>query len=190
MYSGDYYLYACLDQIRELGSFYETEAGNNSNIRIMPDERPAPGCGLLFIGLRLGNQQENKIVIPGFSEKIEVVVHVTLRTTVSPNPEVGQNFYVRRDQSVDFRASIHHICRKIIDLIHNSNSLLLRVQQAICDFEGENAKPVTSPLRAKSISIPRIVDVDHFNEVPQNREVNLDSGLLSIITFGDGERLV
>lgn len=187
---GSYYLLATLEHLRANNTLFASPEESANGIRIMPDERPFPGCGPLFIGLRIGNQRMDKKVLPSRSEVCEIVISITLRTTTSPLPELGANFYVRDDGSINFQASIEHVASHIVDLIDNNNDLMLEVQHQICRAEGETAAPATGILRWKN-ALPqiRIVDNSHFIEHSEHTNTRNDCGLLEILTFGDGERL-
>lgn len=191
MNTGRYYLWACVDQLRESKVFFQSERENEANIKVMPNERPFPGCGLLFIGLRIGDQRPDGQPLQRLAEKIEIVVSVTMRTTVAPSMNVGEKFYVREDQSVDFPASLDKVCSEIVRLLDRSDSLLGRIQTKIENAEGPEAYPATSPLYFARVSPqPQVVDHTHFNEFSENDQAtNTDSGLLQIITFDGGERM-
>lgn len=192
MRAGPYYLLSVLDQLRQENTIYNTRRESNNNIRIMPDERPFPGCGPIFIGVRLGTQQMDKKVLPNRSEICEVVVSITLRTNTAPVPDVGAEFYVRddHDHHIDHQASLNHIGAHIIDLLDNRDDLLERIQTKICEQEGTTAQPATGVLRWKqSLPQPRIVDHNHFGEEAAEGSNLPSAGLLDILTFGDGERL-
>ena len=191
MFSGNYYLQAVQKVLHESFSAISDPTRRIHNVRKMPDNRPFPGCGNVFVGLRIGSQIRDRRVLPALSEHIEIIAAVTVRTTTAPTLDVGNEFYVRDDGQINFQASIHHVCREIINLVHQSDTLLGYVQEFIEDAEGSTAQPVTNALEFINMSPePQIVGSNHFTETNEGSvEARDETGLLSIITFGGGERL-
>lgn len=189
MNSGDYYLYAALDQLRYNLPLYDDESMQENNIRIMPDERAMPGCGPVFIGLRIADILPNKQSLPKSSQLVSLQASITVRTTPAAVPEVGCEYLIRQDQRINYQASLFHIVKAIYTLLHYNDSYLYKVQERVCEYEGMNVNPVTGVLRFRTLSQPRIVDIPNLTEYSENLEVRQEVGLLQVVTFGDGERL-
>lgn len=189
MDTGDIYLQACLKALRADTTLFPEQKVAAASCLIMPDDRPAPNAGYLFIGLRLGDQSTVSQPAKALHDKIAIKVAISVRTTDIPTDRVGNNRYSTTDTTKTPRLTVNEIKEQVTQVLHQNDTVLGYAQDLI---ETDSHYPILTPLSYSSGSGtgPRVVGPEHYqsNNPESTNKGRNDSGLLLILTFSGGER--
>lgn len=188
-------LYAIRTTLREdLGPFLQPVTGNKEIVDIMPDDRPHPAAGKIFISLYAGNEDFTQSA--GFERKPTFTAAVTLRTSSIPFDRVGTEA-ITKDETSQARHDVldpstspqdsrlftaRYLTRLVGQLIHGRSIILQRAQALqTTPYEAilSGALYIKPPLPTK----PEIVGPDHFHGHDYDAPQNNITGLLCRINF-------
>jgi hypothetical protein len=166
------------DALRDL---WEDEDQATHNIRVMPDDRPSPGCGTPFFAIR---PEVNWQSDPGYlMAEVDVIVAITVRMLGAPlDRRSGLREISSRYGSGTPRTALYHASLACIHAL-TENPLVPEVSNG--SSEHENFPRLLGPLRAQRSVTVRTVDAAHFSGSTEGAGDN-DVGLLGIVRFTDG----
>lgn len=138
----------------------------------MPDGRPPPGMGELFISIHPGGFR-------GVSSEYLHCIH-SINITINIKIEGSTDDKVGLQNVVLPYRGIEEIAQLLVESIHD-NYLILQMANSIL---GSNVNGFIEPLRFNNSSPPRIVGSDWFSTEKSNK-----SGIIQTLTFGDAVRI-
>lgn len=147
---------------------YDNDPINEDMCDVMPDARPTPEAGELFIAIHPGGFRGRSF------EHIESVhsinISPTIRIPVSPTDRVGIALVAQKYRGLEY------LVWQIIDLIHNNYNLIIYADSLIDDFKNK----WTEPLRFSNCPPPKVVGGDWFRG-----EQSSDCAISQTIAFND-----
>ena len=164
------------------GNLYPSQDARNQNIRVMPDDRPVPNAGQLFIGVNSRTEEVQNEEVRRIS--CYVSAYITLRTSHIPTDRVGSHIW--KDTGIDPTeptTAIQAISASVITAVSG--------RQEIKSWDGSRPRdtpqpPLLTPLfLSKSPDKPRIVGAEHFGADPYTGGNN-ESGLVQLVELSGG----
>lgn len=190
--TADIYAQAALEALRDNRNLFSSEKIAAASCLITPDDRPAPNCGVLFLGVR-PTIRVVKQVPARLYEEVQIIVAVTLRTTGVPTDRAGEARMSNKPDRSRFRLTLNEVKTEILRTLHASNDVLIRGQKLLVAYDSEQLPyPLLSPLtfvRGPSEG-PQVVSSDHFGAFSDSspEKGRIESGLLLKLFFSGGRR--
>lgn len=186
---GDRFAVVTRDVLRKalLPIWNDSESFAEGAIQIMPDDRPTPDCGILFIGIR---PFERLLEGDDTYEKVEVGLKlaITMRTSDLAWDRSGINALIRsRYSQTAPKRVISWIASMVIQAMQINARLILQIANTAEEFENQ---PLL--LHELSLALPnglppaREVTASHFFSSQRAAGTRDSAGLLQELTFDKG----
>lgn len=172
-------------------SLYELWGGNqkliDSSIDIMPDERPRPDCGFVFVGL---NPFETVIESDSLYEKVACGIKfaITMRTSDISRTKLGIKGLTRsRYSATSPKRTLSWITSMVIRAMQVNARQILEASNTAPEYL--NQPPILHELSLATpggILPPKEVTASHFSASQQATNTREEVGLLQEVTFDGG----
>lgn len=151
----------------------------DNNCDVMPDERPKPQCGNIFVGV-LGGQITNpgiKIDPPRLYMAYNVLVSITVRSS--------KPVHSQRGRYIDTATSIHSTLMTIAKRLHGSHTTIMAAAKAALDSSSIGGYYNGALRFVSAPANPNVVSYDWFYANPPVNNNEPIHGLHLTAIFGE-----
>jgi hypothetical protein len=154
-----------------------------ANSGIMPDGRPPPPVGAVFLAIHEGDVSSESV--ENLDEYFAVSLTLTVRTTQVGRDQIGDRILLRKvANQIGFNAR----CDRLRKMMHNNWSAVSAANNWLIQLVGSTPSLIygfCEPARYQGMSTPDFVTGDWFSASPDADDV----GIMSQLSFARARRL-